>query len=247
MKKITQIIILSLSFTTIANAQMATFDATNAAKQIELFNQGKEQLDTLTKQLDYFKDMNKTGQDMLKTIGKVGKINVPFVNSQTFDKLIAKNQSCLMPDFKSLMPSLNSYNPKLPDLCGGRSLYRDNFFIKPQEYNQKTSSEKESIQSQITEKRNNLYLDNIEKSLAQGDIAVQQNTDLTNAINELESSADSAVDQNERLAVQNKILLLQIRATNQTNQLLATMLKLDSANKLAQLPPAIKPATTATK
>ncbi len=231
-----------------ANAQMATFDATNAVKQIELFNQGKEQLDTLTKQLDYFKDLNKTGQDTLKTLGNVGKISVPFINRKGFDASLLKNQSCLMPNFKDLIPNFSTTNAKIPDLCGGRNIYRDNYFIKnKQDYDRKPRSEQILINKAISERRNNLHKDTLEKALAQGDLTLQQTTDFQSAINELETASDDATDLNSHLAVLAKIGLLNARGQNQTNQLLSTMLKFQATANLSGMSPVEMASDTAIK
>ncbi len=231
-----------------ANAQMATFDATNAAKQIELFNQGKQQLEAVTKQLDFFADINKTAQDTLKQLGKLTKISVPFVNRKGFDQALAKNQSCLMPNFKDLIPNFSTTNAKIPDLCGGRNLYRDNYFIKnKQDYERLPNKEKEVIKEKIKEKRNNLNKDTLEKALAQGDLALQQTTDFQSAINELETASDDATDLASHLAVIAKIGLLNARAQNQTNQILSSLLKLQATNNLSGLAADEIASETATK
>ena len=205
-----------------ANGAMAVFDSAALTKLAE-------QVTNLTKQLEELKAVNDFLQDQLDAIGEMGQITLPSLDLAKLGKRLKEDMECLKPDFSKLMPNVDFEDIEWDSICDGGRAYRDSLFISKDDYELLPDWEaKRDARREIEERRDRIHEDAATKALAQADIATADVEKTKDAADELEQSANAAKTQNQRLAVIAKGQAALIKAQAQTNQILATLLKVQA-------------------
>jgi DNA repair exonuclease SbcCD ATPase subunit len=221
-----------------AHAAWPVTDATAIAKATEQLNAMKEQLDKLN-------EMKEQVDEQIKAIGKYGKIALPIINAAKMGNQLKKDMQCLMPDWKELIPELK-LEEQMFSICDRSQFYRDNLWVDPvkvggepvvdgsgwSDPNAPKKTDWQAInkaRNKVKNFRQGIIFDATSKGLAQGDQANETVEQTAGAIEDLQAALDSATDQNSRLAAIGQGQVVVATAQNQTNQLLAQLLKVMSA------------------
>lgn len=195
-----------------------------------------EQINQLKKQIGELQKMKKGLQDQLSAIGKMGQINLPIMNLAKLGQSIAKTVQCSLlnkDDLMRMMPSLSFEDIDIGSVCQGRQIYGNILFGSQDEIDKVTDlNNQNALIGVIKKRRQNLLEDAATRSLALADVAMKESEETSEAVNELEAAGTDAKHQNDRLAVIAKGQLSIIRGIAQTNQLLAMMLKQQSASSV---------------
>ncbi|KZL20422.1 hypothetical protein PsAD2_01465 [Pseudovibrio axinellae] len=202
-----------------------------AKKQIA---QMKEQIKTLKEQLDVVKDVRSGVDDTLKSIGEVSKISIPSINFSDITGQIMSDNSCLVPDFEGLMPDVSFDEMDMGSLCSRSDAYQNGLVAEPKDMTSMTWEEKGKVQAGVKKARVNTVADASFKGLAQADMAQENAVKTLEAAQELKSEGAKAQTVNERLQVLIEVNSALLQSQSQTNQLLAQLLKVSSAQSIVQ-------------
>lgn len=227
---------LCLSFSNPSFATMAVLDSAAVAKAVEQLNALKEQLDVVN-------DMKDKIDEQIKTIGEYGKITLPLFNIAKIGNQLKKDMQCLKPNFKDLMPELK-FEDQMFSICDSSRFYRDNLWVDPIKINgepvfdtegreiprsQSSWGDLDTARETVRQRRQNIVQKSVSDGLGQADIANDTTEKTGAAIDDLQASVDGAKTEQDRLAVIAQGHVINARIGNQTNQLLAQLLKVTSA------------------
>ena len=217
---------LMVALPAVAFAAMAVIDSTATSKLIQQINQ-------LKKQFEVLEDTRDQMQQTANSIGKAGRIAVPFVNLSRLQSSLLSDAKCLLPDLSGLFPSIE-FEKVGTSICDRRYHYQQALFPAPDIFKDlKTTAEAEYQINLLKERRIDALATATLDGLSQADRALETSQTTQEAINNLKSRASSAADQAHRLDAVVQAQIMMIQAQNQTNQLLAQSLKVQSATALA--------------
>ncbi|MGH0004353.1 hypothetical protein ACQU0X_30155 [Pseudovibrio ascidiaceicola] len=202
-----------------------------AKKQIA---QMKEQIKTLKEQLDVVKDVRAGVDNTLKSIGEVSSISIPSINFGDITGQIMSDNSCLVPDFESLMPDVSFDEMDMGSLCSRSDAYQNALASEPETMDKLTWEGKREVQTRVKQARLNTVADASFKGLAQADMAQENAVKTLEAAQELKGAGANAQTVNDRLQVLIEVNSALLQSQSQTNQLLAQMLKVSSALTIHQ-------------
>ncbi|MGH0004740.1 hypothetical protein ACQU0X_32135 [Pseudovibrio ascidiaceicola] len=202
-----------------------------AKKQIA---QMKEQIKTLKEQLDVVKDVRAGVDNTLKSIGEVSSISIPSINFGDITGQIMSDNSCLIPDFESLMPDVSFEEMDMGSLCSRSDAYQNGLVAEPKEMKSLSWEDKEKVQTGVKKARLSTVADASFKGLAQADMAQENAVKTLEAAQELKSEGAKAQTVNERLQVLIEVNSALLQSQSQTNQLLAQLLKVSAAQSIVQ-------------
>ena len=205
-----------------ANAAQPVFDSQGAAN-------AAKQLNEMKKQLRVLQEANQSLTDQLASLGAGSTIKLVTLDPAELKRQIVRGMQCLLPDLESLMPDVRFDSVDIGDLCQRADVYRQTLVVDPTGLEEETPQRREIIRSRARLRRDAVLEDSVLRGLAAGDSGVEESASLNAAADRLSREADSAENMNQRLAVIAKGQVLQIRATAQNNQLLAQLLKQQSA------------------
>ncbi|KZK94379.1 MULTISPECIES: hypothetical protein [unclassified Pseudovibrio] len=194
----------------------------------------KEQIKTLKEQLDVVKDVRAGVDDTLKSIGEVSKISIPSINFSNITSQIMSDNSCLVPDFESLMPDVSFDEMDIGSLCSRSDAYQNGLVAEPKDMKSQTWEQKRSTIAGVQKARENTVADASFKGLAQADMAQENAVQTLSAAQELKGEGAKAQTVNERLQVLIEVNTALLQSQAQTNQLLAQLLKVSSAKSILQ-------------
>ena len=225
-------------------AAMAVIDVkglSEAQKQVSALQKQldnmKERLKVVTEQLDTLKNVRQTVDDTLASIGEIGHLSVPSLNFSELAQSIASDKSCLIPDYKSLMPSIDLDNVDLGSICDRGTAYKTGLIATPEKLKTGSWEEKAAIQKAVQENRTSTVTDVTFKGMGQADQALETASQTLNTAQDYKQAGASAKDMNGRLQVLIEIGVAQLTTQAQTNQLLAQLLKVQSASTInSQVP-----------
>ena len=203
-------------------AAQPVFDSQGAANAAKQINEMKKQLEVL-------QEANQALTDQLTSLGAGVTIELPYLDPATLKNQITRGVQCLLPDLESLMPNVEFESVDIGDLCQRADVYRQTLVVDPAGFEERTPAERERMRSRARARREAVFEDSVLKGLAAGASGAEESQKLNEAADRLSREADSAENMNQRLAVIAKGQVLQIRATAQNNQLLAQLLKQQSA------------------
>ena len=207
---------------TAAFAAQPVFDSQGAANAAKQINEMKRQLGAL-------QAANQALTDQLAAMGVGSTIELVTLDPEEFKRQIARGVQCLLPDLENLMPDVSFETVLIGDLCQRAELYEQTIIVDPAGLEHRSAQERELIRVKVRGRREAVLQDSVIKGLAAGDSGAHESARLNEAADRLSLKADAAGNINERLAVIAKGHVLQIRATAQNNQLLAHLLKQQSA------------------
>ena len=207
-------------------AAQPVFDAESAAKAAETINELKKHGEAIA-------EGNKLAQGQIDAVGAKTKLVIPGLDIPKIRRQLNADMQCLMPDFESLMPSVEFDNIEFGSICNGRGAYEQTltFDAEGDDAARMTAGEREAARNRVRDRRENVFNDVVLKSMAQGDAAIAAANGINEAATRIAGEADAATDLNSRVAVTNQALVILIRAQAQTNMLLAQMLKLRAAHE----------------
>lgn len=188
-----------------------------------------EQLTEMAKQLDEFKKITTATQENIDAIGKVGQITLPTLNVSKLASQIRQDVQCAIPDLSKLMPNVEFDELDWNSVCEASSAYKKTLWLDPDKIKKLETWERLQTISDIEGRRENVLVDAATKGLAQADIATKEIETTNKAIDDVAREADLAKNENERLAVIIQAQIVSARATVQQTQILALMLKVQSA------------------
>ena len=206
----------------VAEAAQPVFDSQGAANAARQINEMKKQLEVL-------QEANQFLTDQLSSLGAATTIELVTLDPAELKNQITRGMQCLLPDLESLMPDVRFESVDIGDLCQRADVYRQTIVVDPAGLEAETPQRRETIRAEARLRREAVLEDSVLKGLAAGDSGAEESANLNAAADRLSREADSAENMNQRLAVIAKGQVLQIRATAQNNQLLAQLLKQQSA------------------
>jgi hypothetical protein len=216
-------LLLAFIFSPPALASMAVIDTTAVGKLTDQLSKMQQQIEMLT-------GINTTLQDQIDAIGKMGQITLPTLNAAKIGSRLRQDLQCLKPDFSKLMPNVNFEDLRWNSICQGSAAYKDTLFINPEDLVKLPSwEEQEKVLQTINDRRRRILEEATSNGLAHSDIATKDVEHLNKAADDLANSVSAATTQNDRLAAIAEGQVIMARAMGQQNQILATMLKVQSA------------------
>lgn len=189
-----------------------------------------EQLTQMTKDYKEFQKISTAAQDQIDAIGRVGKISLPLLNAAKIGSQIKQDLQCLKPDFSKLMPNVDFEEMDWASVCQAIPGYKKTLWLDPSQLKDYTDQvERLDAIKAVAQRREAVLDDAATKGLAHADIAAKEVDRTNKAIDDLSSAVKSASNQNERLAAIGQGQVVLARATAQQTQILAQMLKIQSA------------------
>jgi len=189
-----------------------------------------EQLTEMAKQLEEAKKTSTAAQDQINAIGKAGQISLPLINAAKMASQIRQDMQCLKPDLSKLMPSIEFENLDWNSVCQAGSAYRQTLWLDPNKIRELGGWQNlDGLGKEVEQRRENVLSDAAEKGLGLGDVASKEVVRTIKVADELEAEAKAAKTENDRLSVIAESQPVLIRAIAQQNQILAQMLKVQSA------------------
>lgn len=217
-----------------AHATWPVLDEAAVAKMTEQIKQAKkdfanqiEQLEKLKEQVSFLTDIRDFISDVSDAIGEIATIVLPITSIESISAQLVRDTVCLMPDGVSWGIELDDLD--LATICDLSSKYRRALFVDKDELGSSTLAEQNAKRQEVAARRDALLADVTSRSLAQGDKQIQQAKEINSTATELQSAANGAKTMQKRLAVSNQIMIAQLRADAERNQILAQMLKLQAA------------------
>lgn len=253
----TAVLTLSLvvAVPSIGYAAMAVVDTGAIAQLAQQMNKLQEQVDQLRQQTEWLDTLSTQVQDQINAIGEMGQLTLPTLNLQKLTGQVMRDAQCLKPDFEKLMPGLSADALDFDSICGGSHAYEKALWFDPNdpeswalpdgmEWNASANADEKwrmrGRARQIVEaRRRAVAKDAASKGLAQADLASGETAETNQkATEELEAATLAATTQQDRLAVIAQGQVLSNRQLVQQNQLLAQLLKVQSAMLMEMSTPA---------
>ena len=206
-----------------ARAAMAVVDAT-AIQQLTT------QLNQLRKQFGELVEINGQLKATVNAIGAAGKITLPGVDLARQARRFRRDSACLLPDWRSLMPTVDFDDLDLVSICRRSQFYASTLFADRAALGKlKSWDDRVALQNTVEDRRRRLLLDATTKSLAQADENTQSAADLTRAADELEAALDAAQTSQDRQTVMARAQTLNVRALGAIVLILSQMQRADAA------------------
>lgn len=189
----------------------------------------KESLEVATDQLKKLQEVKKVADDTFSAIGEMGHITIPSINFKSLANSIASAKSCLVPDYKNLMPSVDLENMSFSSICDRSSAYSSGLITKKESLQTGSWAEKKEVLKGIQTNRVNTITDASVKGLAQADQAIETADETLETAQDYKKAGESAADMNARLQVLIEVNVARLVAQSHMNQLMAQMLKVQAA------------------
>lgn len=190
----------------------------------------KKEIENSTQILSVVNEMSGLVQDQLNAIGELGQITIPVVNLAKMATQLQRDARCLMPDLGAMMPNADLDDIDLRSVCSARSAYANTLWFDPAQAEEMSLDEQETARQEIRDRRDRVLRQAAVDGLAHADVQTAAAADQADrAVAELERAAQSASHMNARLAVSNQALILIARQQATQTQVLASILKIVSA------------------
>lgn len=215
-------LMVTVGMTTTALAVWDVSDSAVLAKLSEMFNQARQQLDTMLAVKD-------TAEETANAVGEAASIVVPILDLQRFMSSGDQLAQCLIPDLSGIFPTMETKELKFDSLCEAKDSYRSILSVSREELNALSPRESLERLQTIRDRRINQVEDSILNGLGLGDTSRESAERINGSVRTLEGTVRSAKSTQERLnaiALQNQV---QLQALSELIQIQAQMLKLQSA------------------
>lgn len=189
----------------------------------------KESLEVATDQLKKLQEVKKVADDTFSAIGEMGHITIPSINFKSLANSIASAKSCLVPDYKKMMPSVDFEDMSFSSICDRSSAYSSGLITKTESLRTGSWEEKRDVLDGIHKNRINTITDASVKGLAQADEAIETADETLETAQDYKKAGETASDMNARLQVLIEVNVARLVAQSHMNQLVAQMLKVQSA------------------
>jgi len=224
---------------TTAYATYPVIDAAAIAKITEQIKQASKDFANQVDQLNQLKASVGFLNSLSSAVGSAANITVPITSSQNMAAQLRSNLRCLMPKGSSW--GIDTDELDFGSICNGTQTYRKAFFVN---YDADETSgsggtsglsyeELDARRHEIDRRRQAFLADTTMRSMAMADVQLKQAEETNKAAEELKTAADAAVTEQDRLAVLLNIQVTQLRSQAQQTELLAQMLKLQTAVALS--------------
>ncbi|MCK5295648.1 MAG: hypothetical protein KAJ75_02045, partial [Alphaproteobacteria bacterium] len=189
-----------------------------------------EQISKITEQISIIDDVRQINKEMTDIMGEVASIKLPITSLKDLESQLRDDASCLIPQMPNFGVSFDDIDSSI---CDRTKVYHKAFFTDKKEM--ETMSWKQQMEKR-TETRTNIekfVSDTVTRSLAQTDIQKKTVEQQGKVADQLQKTLDRAKTLQDRAAVSAQVQIAQLRATANQTQLLAQMLKLQTAVALA--------------
>jgi hypothetical protein len=216
---------------------MAVIDTSALASMAKQISALKEQIMVLWKQLEAatqilstLTEVRDAIQEQIDAIGELGEILLPLFNIAKIAEQLKSDAQCLMPDYSKLMPGAEFEDFQFDSICSARAAYDKLLWLDPKEAKNKSWEEQKEMRITVQVRRRKLLRQIATDGLANADVAISATVDDQGpAVDDLERAARAAKNMNTRLQVIAEGQVLVARQLATQNQLLAQMLKVQSA------------------
>lgn len=222
---------------TVAFAAMPVIDLDSIRQGFQQLAALKEQITLITQQIEettkifgVLNDVSKFVQEQVDAIGALGQIHLPFVNLVKTANQLKADAQCLLVDWEKMIPDLHLDDLDFASICSARSGYAKALLFDPADAEGLDWQEQEEARKAVKKRRERVMLSAAVDGLAHATVATNRGVqDAEAATAELDAAARAAEDVNTRLAViaQGQVLISRQLATQ--NQLLASLLKVQSS------------------
>ena len=192
----------------------------------------KESLSVVTDQLNTLKEVQGIADETLSSIGEIGSLSIPSLNFQSLASSVSGDMACLIPDYKSLMPSIKMEDVDFGSICERGNAYKSGLVATEDSLTSGTWEEKVSIQKSVQQNRVATITDATIKGLAQSDEAHETAVKTLETAQEYKSAGQTAETMQDRLQVLIELQVAQLVTSAQTNQILAQLLKIQASESL---------------
>jgi len=228
---------------TAARAEYPVIDVSALGKFSQMLQQAAKDFENQFDQLQQLRATVGFLNQMQASIGRAGNITLPISSSANMASQLRSNMRCLMP--KGLSWGIDTDDLDFGSICNSRQTYGKAFFINDDPDDSSWGAggsgsgtgslgfDQLMARRQEVERRRQAFLaDTTMRSMAMSDVQLKQAEETTKASDQLQSAADAAVTEQDRLAVLLNIQITQLRSQAQQTALMAQMLKLQTAMAL---------------
>jgi len=231
-------LLLSAALTVTAPAAlgggMPVFDGTLLGQAVEQLKSMQEQiknqlaqLNELKQQVSFLNEISGLMDEVSNAIGKITHITLPIPNLDKIKGQIKSDARCLMPDGVGWGIKFTDLNFR--SICDTSTKYREALFLSRDRLKKLSFTEQEAAGREVSTRRSALLADTSTRSLAQADVQMKQAEELNSTADSLQSALGNAETVQDRLHVIAQTEIAQTRAIAAQTQILAQMLKLQSA------------------
>ncbi|GAB3127256.1 hypothetical protein GCM10027256_27580 [Novispirillum itersonii subsp. nipponicum] len=229
----------------VSKAAMAVIDQSVLAQAIEEVKAAKQQLVAAFEQIKWLTDIFSTLNDMVKVvqqeldaIGRLGRIELPWLNLMKSGQSLRRDIACLVPDLREM--GIFWKDLKFRSICEGKDSYRKILFI-PHDKNEQalTWQEHARLREEAEARRRALWVDIGTEAMAMAHLTKETQLEETlRGIEDLEDAAKRSQDMNSRLNVIAHGVILQNKQMAHLQKLMALQLQVQTAHFLADAVPA---------
>lgn len=228
-----------------SRAAMPVIDQSVLAQAIEEVKAAKDQLVAAIEQIkwltdifDTLNDMVKIVQDELDAIGRLGRIDLPWLNLLKSGQNLRRDIACLIPNLKEM--GIFWKDLKFRSICEGKDSYRKILFIpKDKAEEAMTWQEHARLRQEAEARRRALWVDVATEAMAMAHLTKESDLqDTLQAIDDLEDAARRSEDMNSRLNVIAHGIVLQNKQMAHLQKLMALQLQVQTSHFLADSVPA---------
>lgn len=228
-------VVAGLTVATAAYAEYPVIDTTAIGKAMEQIKELKkqyqaelDQLNELKQSVSFLNDISGFMSEVQDAVGQISNLSLPIPNLQKMAAQTKGNMRCLMPD-TSMKWGIKFEDLNLGSICETSSKYRKALFVDPEDIEGLTYAEQEEKRNEVVNRRAALLEDSSARALAQADVQLKQSDELNSSADQLQSDLAAAKTLQERAHVQAQIQVAQLRGQAQQTQLLAQLLKVQTA------------------
>lgn len=223
---------------------MAVIDQTVLAQVIEEVKTAKEQLVAAFEQIkwltdifDTLNDVTRFLQDELDAIGRLGTIELPWANLVKSGNQLRRDIACLIPNLREM--GISWKDLKFRSICEGKASYRKILFIPKDKAEEELSwAEHHQLRREAEARRRALYVELTTEALAMGHLIRETDLDeILRGIDDLDSLARRAENQNERLNIIAQGIVMMNRQLANVQKIQALQLQIQTAHFLADSVP----------
>lgn len=228
-----------------SKAAMAVIDQSVLAQVIEEVKAAKQQLVAAFEQIKWLTDIFDTLNDMVKVvqqeldaIGRLGRIELPWLNLMKSGQSLRRDIACLIPDLKQM--GIFWKDLKFRSICEGKDSYQKILFIPRDKAEEAMTWEEHArLRQEAEARRRALWVDISTEAMAMAHLTKETQLDETlRGIDDLEDAARRAEDVNSRLNVIAHGVILQNKQMAHLQKLMAMQLQVQTAHFLAESVPA---------
>ncbi|GAB3128388.1 hypothetical protein [Novispirillum itersonii] len=238
------IVMLGVAGTVIApspsKAAMAVIDQSVLAQAIEEVKAAKQQLVAAFEQIKWLTDIFDTLNDTVKliqneldAIGRLGRIELPWVNLMKSSQNLRRDIACLIPDPKKWGVTFKDLNFR--SICEGKNAYERILYV-PRDKDDETIpwTERARLRKEAQERRRALFIQLSTEAMAAAHLTRENDLkEIPQGIDDLEDAGKRAEDMNGRLNVLVHALAMVNKQLANIQKMQAMQLQISTAHFVA--------------